>query len=140
MAGRPARARAIATRWRSPPDSWAGRAAARCPSPTLSSARMSCLRRSAAGTPAYSRPSAPLAAAGARLPCRSLCRYALRAALGGGYPGIEPPVGDVVGGGGVLGEEELLEHEADPGGPQGGDLARSEEHTSELQSLRHLVC
>src|SRR5438045_5365335 len=24
--------------------------------------------------------------------------------------------------------------------PQGGELERSEEHTSELQSLRHLVC
>ena len=50
--GRPAIARAIATRCRSPPDSWVGRAAARCPSPTRSSAAAASRRRSARRTPA----------------------------------------------------------------------------------------
>ena len=43
--GAPATARAIATRCRSPPDSWAGRAAALCASPTRSSAAAASRRR-----------------------------------------------------------------------------------------------
>ena len=58
--GRPAIARAIATRCRSPPDSWVGRAPARCPSPTRSSAAAASWRRRARATPAYSSPSATL--------------------------------------------------------------------------------
>ena len=45
------------------------------------------------------------------------------AALGGTDPGVEEPVGHVLGDGGVLGQEELLEHEPDPGGPQRGQVA-----------------
>ena len=59
--GLPAIARAIATRCRSPPDSWVGRAPARCPRPTRSSAAAARRRRPARGTPAYSSPSATLA-------------------------------------------------------------------------------
>ena len=44
------------------------------------------------------------------------------AAAGEACPGIQQPVGDVVQRAGVLGQEELLEHEADPGGPQRGQL------------------
>ena len=58
--GAPATARAIATRCRSPPDSWVGRAAARCASPTRSRASAASRRRSARRTPAYSSPSATL--------------------------------------------------------------------------------
>ena len=77
IAGAPASARAIATRCRSPPDSWVGRARRLWPSPT---------RSSAAAAPAA------------------------RAA----DPGIQQPVGHVAQPGGVLGQEELLEHEPDP--------------------------
>ncbi len=59
-AGRPTIARATATRCRSPPDSWVGRAPARCPSPTRSSAAAASQRRSARPAPAYSIPSATL--------------------------------------------------------------------------------
>ena len=52
MAGSPASARAIATRWRSPPDSWVGRAASLWPSPTRCSAQAASSRRSVAATPA----------------------------------------------------------------------------------------
>ena len=38
-------------------------------------------------------------------------------------PGIEKAVGHVVQDALVLGQEELLEHEADPGGPQGGQFS-----------------
>ena len=48
-AGAPIRARAIATRWRSPPDSWVGRNSARWPSPTRSSAAAPGPRRLAPG-------------------------------------------------------------------------------------------
>ena len=34
------------------------------------------------------------------------------------YARVEQPVGDIVEGGLVFGQEELLEHEPDPGGPQ----------------------
>ena len=53
----PGRSRPAAAR---PPDSWVGRAAARCPSPTRSSACSASRRRSARRTPAYSSPSATL--------------------------------------------------------------------------------
>ena len=56
--GAPATARAIATRCRSPPDSWVGRAAARCASPTRSRACSASRRRTPRRTPAYSSPSA----------------------------------------------------------------------------------
>ena len=58
--GAPATARAIATRWRSPPDSWTGRAAARCASPTRSRASSASRRRAPRRIPAYSSPSATL--------------------------------------------------------------------------------
>ena len=58
--GAPATARAIATRCRSPPDSWPGRRAARCASPTRSRARSASRRRPPRRTPAYSSPSATL--------------------------------------------------------------------------------
>ena len=44
------------------------------------------------------------------------------AALREGDAGVEEPVGDVVQHGGVLGQEELLEDEPDPGGPQVGHV------------------
>ena len=47
------------------------------------------------------------------------------APLGQADAGVQEPVGHVVQGGGVLGEEELLEHEADAGGAQRGDSRRS---------------
>ncbi len=87
MAGLPTRARAMATRWRWPPESWLGRAWGRLSKPTIV------------------RASRALAAA-----------FAL------GDPGVEEAVGHVVEHALVLGQEELLEHEADPGGPQGGQL------------------
>ena len=59
--GAPATARAIATRCRSPPDSWTGRAVARCPSPTRSSAVAASWRRWSRRIPAYSSPSVTLA-------------------------------------------------------------------------------
>ena len=46
--------------------------------------------------------------------------------LGLGDPGVEEPVGHVVEHALVLGQEELLEDEADPGGPQRGQLAVGE--------------
>ena len=46
----------------------------------------------------------------------------LVAPFGHGDPGVEEPVGHVVEHALVLGQEELLEHEADPGGPQRGQL------------------
>ena len=64
IAGCPARARAIATRCRSPPDSWVGRATSLCPSPTRASAAAARSRRSARPAPAYSSPSATLASGG----------------------------------------------------------------------------
>src|SRR5262245_7004257 len=60
MAGRPASARAIATRCRSPPDSCGGRKPARPASPTRASASAASCRRSRAAAPAYSSPSATL--------------------------------------------------------------------------------
>ena len=51
------------------------------------------------------------------------------------HPGVEQPVGDVVQHGGVLGEEELLEHEPDPGGPQRGQLPVGQPATS-----RPVIC
>ena len=51
IAGRPTSARAIATRWRSPPESFGGRNVARCESPTRSSASAARARRSGAATP-----------------------------------------------------------------------------------------
>ena len=56
MAGRPTSARAIATRWRSPPESWVGRAASLCASPTRPSASAASSRRSAAATPGVEQP------------------------------------------------------------------------------------
>ena len=88
MAGRPTRARAMATRWRCPPESWVGRAWGRS-----------------------SRPTSVEGVEGSGAP------------FGLGDPGVEEPVGHVVEHALVLGQEELLEHEADPGGPQGGQLA-----------------
>ena len=58
IAGSPTSARAMATRWRSPPDSSAGRWPARAASPTSSSASAACGSRCRRATPAYSRPSA----------------------------------------------------------------------------------
>ena len=87
MAGWPTRARAIATRWRCPPESWVGRAW------------------------------------GALGQADQLERVeGALAALLEGDAGVEEPVGDVVQHGGVLGQEELLEDEPDPGGPQVGHL------------------
>ena len=60
IAGAPATARAIATRCRSPPDSWVGRAGSLRPSPTRRSAAAAASRRAASAAPAYSRPSATL--------------------------------------------------------------------------------
>jgi hypothetical protein len=86
--GRPTIARAIATRCRSPPDSWVGRAALSGAQPDPASAAAASWRRSARG------------------------------------PGVQQPVGDVVQHGLVLGEEELLEHEPDPGA-RSADSSRS---------------
>src|ERR1039458_5527377 len=41
---------------------------------------------------------------------------------------------------GVQRGDHVGDADAEPGGCSGDGLARSEEHTSELQSLRHLVC
>ena len=60
IAGDPASARAMATRCRSPPDSWVGRARSLWPSPTRSSAVAAASRRAAMPAPAYSSPSATL--------------------------------------------------------------------------------
>ena len=43
-----------------------------------------------------------------------------------GDPGVEEPVCHVVEHALVLGQKELLEHEADPRGPQGGEFAVGE--------------
>ena len=82
MAGRPTRARAIATRCRCPTEIWVGRACSR-------SAEADRGQR-------LGRVFPPL-------PDR--------------HAGVEQPVGDVVQQGGVLGEEELLEHEPHPARP-----------------------
>ena len=87
IAGLPTRARAIATRWRCPPESWFGRA--------------------------WGRPSRPTSLEGVEGTGPPLCL---------GDPGVEEAVGHVVEHALVLGQEELLEHEADPGGPQRGQL------------------
>src|SRR4051812_44854813 len=79
IAGRPTRARAIATRCRSPPESLVG-------------------LKVGAGREAD--------------PLERLVRAA--APLGGSDSGVEHPVGDVLPHRGVLGQEELLEHEPDP--------------------------
>ena len=78
IAGRPTSARAIATRWRSPPESLVGLNVARC---------------------GEADPLERLV--GAPVP------------LGGRDAGVEQPVGDVLAHRGVLGQEELLEDEAD---------------------------
>ena len=62
-AGWPMMARAIATRWRSPPDIWWGLWSMRCPSPTRVRASRAASRRLARGTPRYSSPSATLSKA-----------------------------------------------------------------------------
>ena len=49
--GRPTSARAIATRWRSPPESFEGECVSRCSSPTEHSASRACARRSDCATP-----------------------------------------------------------------------------------------
>ena len=51
IAGRATSARAIATRWRSPPESCAGWCASRWPSPTRSSTSRARSRRSPDGVP-----------------------------------------------------------------------------------------
>lgn len=48
-------------------------------------------------------------------PVQRLHRQA--APVAGRHPGVQQPVGHVVNHAGVLGEEELLEYEPDPGGP-----------------------
>src|SRR5919108_2395911 len=63
MAGSPTIARAIATRWRSPPERWAGRWRRRWARPTRRSARAASRRRRPAGTPRYSNPLATLSSA-----------------------------------------------------------------------------
>ena len=63
MAGRPASALAMATRWHSPPDSSAGRWPARPDRPTSASASAAAARRSRAGIPRYSSPVATLSSA-----------------------------------------------------------------------------
>ena len=88
IAGRPTSARAIATRWRSPPESLVGLNVARCDE-----------------ADAFER------------------LIGARVALGGGGAGVEQPVGDVLAHRGVLGQEELLEDEADLPGPQSRQLA-----------------
>ena len=87
MAGWPTRARAMATRWRWPPESWVGRAWGRCGQADQFQGVEGAL-----------------------------------AALLEGDAGVEEPVGHVVQHRGVLGQEELLEDEPDPGGPQVGQL------------------
>ena len=87
MAGLPTRARATATRWRCPPESWLGRAWGR-------------LIQADHGQGVEG----------------------LGAPFDLGDPGVEESVGHVVQHALVLGQEELLEHEADPRGPQGGEL------------------
>ncbi|CAM5262282.1 hypothetical protein STANM309S_03343 [Streptomyces tanashiensis] len=57
-AGPPTTARATATRWRSPPESWCGRWWTRWLSPTRARAAAARARRRRSGIPAYSRPSA----------------------------------------------------------------------------------
>ena len=61
--GSPTTARAMATRWRSPPDIWWGLWWSRCDSPTRMRALSAFWRRSARGTPRRSRPSATLSMA-----------------------------------------------------------------------------
>jgi hypothetical protein len=56
-------ARAIATRWRSPPESWVGRCSMRAASPTASSAARTRSRRSRGSTPANMSGSSTLRAA-----------------------------------------------------------------------------
>ena len=51
IAGRATTARAIATRWRSPPESCSGRWSSRCPRPTRSSARRAAAVRCCTGVP-----------------------------------------------------------------------------------------
>ncbi len=91
IAGLPTRARAMATRWRCPPESWLGRA--------------------------WGRSSRPTSAEGVE---------GTGPSFGLGDPGVEEAVGHVVERALVLGQEELLEDEADPGGPQRGQLAVGE--------------
>ena len=62
---------------------------------------------------AWGRPSSPTSAEGVE---------GLGPPFGLGDPGVEEAVGHVVEHALVLGQEELLEHEADPGGPQRGQL------------------
>ena len=81
--GRPAIARAIATRCRSPPGQLGRPGGGPVPEPD------------------------PVQRGGGQPP-----------PLGAADPGVEQPVGDVAEHGLVLGEEELLEHEPDPRGPQ----------------------
>ena len=100
MAGLPTRARAMATRWRCPPESWVGRA--------------------------WGRPSKADQGQGVE---------GSGAPFGLGDPGVEEPVGHVVEDALVLGQEELLEHEADPGGPQRGQL-RSESWATSKPVIR----
>ena len=87
MAGLPTRARAMATRWRCPPESWVGRAWGRLVQADQGE-----------GVEGLGPP------------------------FGLGDPGVEEAVGHVVEHALVFGQEELLEHEADPGGPQRGQL------------------
>ena len=87
MAGLPTRARAMATRWRWPPESWLGRA--------------------------WGRAVQTDQAEGVEGPCTPFDL---------GDAGIEETIGHVVQNALVLGQEELLEHEADPRGPQRGQL------------------
>ena len=55
-------------------------------------------------------------------PTRSSAAAARWRRSAGGYAGVQQPVGDVVQRGLVLGQEELLEHEPDPGRPQRGQV------------------
>ena len=67
ITGRLAIARAIATRWRSPPDSCAGRCVRRCPSPTRSSATRAASRRSRARSAGVEHPVGDVVDGGHRL-------------------------------------------------------------------------
>ena len=66
IAGSPTSARAMATRWRSPPESAPGRCSARSARPTASSASPARASRCRRGTPAYSSPSATFSSAVSR--------------------------------------------------------------------------
>src|ERR1035438_4848640 len=132
----PSATMASAAAWAPPPD-WPESAATKTGSPTLREDRAPAARSHPTGTTVRGTPrtaphgpacpaSAPVCAArvpGRRIPESSpyLRQHAFQFLLGLEQPGLGCPLRD-------------LENGRDLG------VSRSEEHTSELQSLRHLVC